>query len=69
MKIVDLKGDVALVDLDGVQRRVSVQLIEAAAVGDYVIVHSGFAIHKLDAQQARESLEILRQAAAAMDED
>ena len=65
-KIVALQGEYALVDLDGIQRQVSLRLVEDVGVGDYVIVHSGFAIHKIDEDQARESLAILRQAVGLM---
>lgn len=66
-KIVALQGDYAMVDLDGVRKQVSMQLIDKVCIGDYVIVHSGFAIQKIDADQANEALVLLRQAAGLMD--
>jgi hydrogenase expression/formation protein HypC len=53
-----------VIDVDGVQRRASLLLVEDAAVGDYVIVHAGFALHKIDEAAALESLKILKEAAA-----
>lgn len=61
-------NEIATVDVDGVRRQVSVMLIEEPRVGDYVIVHAGFAIHRIDESVAMESLQILKEAAAAADE-
>ena len=55
------------VDMAGIQKRVSLILLEDAQVGDYVIVHAGFGIHKIDEEAARESLRILREAAYLLD--
>jgi len=54
----------AQIDVDGVQRTASLLLLEDAAVGDYVIVHAGFAIHKIDEAAAMETLALLKEAAA-----
>jgi hydrogenase expression/formation protein HypC len=66
-KIVSIQYPIATIDVDGVQRQASVLLIEDAAVGDYVIVHAGFAIQKIDEDAALESLKYLREAAALVD--
>ena len=63
-KIVKIENGVGTIDVDGVQRTASLLLVEDAAVGDYVIVHAGFALHKIDEADAMESLRILREAAA-----
>lgn len=55
------ESGMATIDVQGVQRQASLMLIEDPAVGDYVIVHAGFAIHKLDEAFALESLAILRE--------
>jgi len=52
------------IDVDGVRREVSLLLLEDARVGDWVIVHAGFAIQTIDEAAARESLDILRETAA-----
>jgi hydrogenase expression/formation protein HypC len=57
----------AVIDADGVRREASLLLVEDARVGDYVIVHAGFAIRKIDEAEAEESLRLLREAAAAFD--
>lgn len=68
-QITQIDGLSATIDVAGVQRQTSLMLLDDAQVGDYVIVHAGFAIQKLDAVSARETLELLRQAAAAAEDD
>ena len=63
-RITKIENDMAVIDADGVRREVSLLLIEDARVGDYVIVHAGFAIRKIDEVEAEESLRLLREAAA-----
>ena len=63
-KIVKIDNGVGTIDVDGVQRSASLLLVEDAVVGDYVIVHAGFALHKIDEADAMESLRILKEAAA-----
>ena len=57
----------ATIDVEGVQREASLLLLEDARVGDYVIVHAGFAIQKLNETAAQETLDLLREAIAAAD--
>ncbi|MEZ4568344.1 MAG: HypC/HybG/HupF family hydrogenase formation chaperone [Desulfobacterales bacterium] len=66
-RITAISGPMATIDVDGVRREVSLMLLEDAAVGDYVIVHAGFAIQKLEEEAAKESLELLREAMAQVD--
>ena len=63
MKIVEMRGETAVAEIGGVRREVNVQLLEGAGVGDYVIVHAGFAIQKLDREDAEETLRLLREMA------
>ncbi|MBS0513705.1 MAG: HypC/HybG/HupF family hydrogenase formation chaperone [Proteobacteria bacterium] len=56
--------DEALVDLDGVRKRISLAMVEGVAVGDYVIVHVGFALQKLDVDEAEATLALFREIAA-----
>ena len=58
----------ATIDVDGVKRSASLMLLEDAAVGDYVIVHAGFAIKKLDEEAAVETIRLLKEAAAFVDD-
>ena len=63
-KIVKIENNMGMIDIEGVTRETSLLLVEDAKVGDYVIVHAGFAIRKIDEAEAMESLKILRKAAA-----
>lgn len=58
-----LPDDWALVDLGGVESRVSLAFVEGVVAGDYVIIHVGHAIARLDVEQAEESLALFRQIA------
>jgi hydrogenase expression/formation protein HypC len=62
-KITRIENNMATIDVDGVQREASLLLLEDAKIGDYVIVHAGFAIQKIDEQAAMETLALLREAA------
>ena len=55
------------IDVDGVTRQASLLLLENPQVGDWVIVHAGFAIQKISPQTARESLDILKATLAAIE--
>jgi len=59
-----LDGDQALVELGGVRKPVSLALVSDAQVGDYVIVHVGFAIGRVDADEAQRTLELFAEMAA-----
>lgn len=67
-KIVQMEDGLGIVEVDGVRREVSLMLLEEPRLGDYVIVHAGFALHKLDEEAAMETLALLREA-LAMTED
>lgn len=60
-----LDGDACRVDLGGVRKEISLALVDGAEVGDYVIVHVGYALSKLDAEEAERTLELF--AAAGLD--
>jgi hydrogenase expression/formation protein HypC len=68
-KIKSIQDQMATIDMEGTQRDVSLLLIEDPKIGDFVIVHAGFAIHKIDEHDAMESLKVLRQMASLMDSD
>jgi hydrogenase expression/formation protein HypC len=61
-KIIIIEDNVATIDVDGVQREASLLLLEDAMVGEYVIVHAGFAIQRIDEAAAMETLKLLREA-------
>jgi hydrogenase expression/formation protein HypC len=56
-----LDSDLAIIDAGGVRMRVSLALVPEAAVGDYVIVHAGFGISRLDAEEAAQTLALFSQ--------
>jgi len=60
-KIIEINDSVAKVEVDGVVRDASIMLLEDAEIGDYVIVHAGFAISKVDEAAALQTIEDMRQ--------
>jgi hydrogenase expression/formation protein HypC len=68
-KIVEIREGLGIIDADGVIREISLLLLDEAKVGDYVIVHAGFALHKIDEEAAMESLKILREALALTEQE
>lgn len=61
MRVAKIDGDLAICEVDGVQREASLMMVEDVAVGDFVIIHAGFAIQKLDEEDAQETLRIFRE--------
>lgn len=59
-----LPDDMAVVSLDGVSKEISVALIEDLVIGDYVIVHVGYALTKIDPEEAKRTLELLAELGA-----
>jgi hydrogenase expression/formation protein HypC len=67
-RVVELIGsDEALVELDGIRKRISLALVDGIEVGDHVIVHVGFALQKLDVEEAEATLALLREIGALPD--
>lgn len=63
-KVVSLLDDgLASVDIGGVKKDISIALIDDVNVGDYVIIHTGFALSKLDPEEAEETLELFAEIA------
>jgi len=60
MRITQISGPVASVEVSGVSRQVRVDLLPAASVGDYVLVHAGLAIAIVDQEEAEATLSLLR---------
>jgi hydrogenase expression/formation protein HypC len=65
VKITCIEDDQADVDIGGVSRRVSIALTPEARVGDYVLLHTGYAINVLNEAEAKETLDILERMVAA----
>ncbi len=62
-----LPDDMARVSLEGVSKIISLALVDDVAVGDYVILHVGYALTRLDAAEAERTLALLDEAIAAHD--
>lgn len=62
MRLVAIDGVVGQAELQGVQRQVMLDLVPEATIGQYVIVHAGYAIQLLDEAAAAETLALLREA-------
>ncbi|HEB51344.1 MAG TPA: HypC/HybG/HupF family hydrogenase formation chaperone [Desulfobulbus sp.] len=78
MKVVEIREGgnslfapgLAIVDADGIRREVRLDLVDRQPeIGDYLIIHAGFAIHCLDPAEARANLRLMQQMAAAIDQD
>ncbi len=61
MKVLEISGDTAVVELSGTRSVISTMLLEEVNVGEFVIVHAGFGIQVLDEQEAEETLSLIRQ--------
>ena len=64
VKVVSLEGNEAEVEIGGVSRRVSIVLTPEARVGDYVLLHTGYAINVINEAEAQETLKILEEMAS-----
>jgi len=65
MKILSIKpdGTTGVAEFDGVKRDVNLTLIDNPCIGDYVIIHAGFAIEKFNVEEAEKQLELFRELA------
>ena len=59
-KIIEINGEDAKVDYGGVEKEIKINLIDDPKIDDYVLIHAGFAIEKLNKKSAEDSLEIIR---------
>ena len=71
VEVVDETNHIARVDVSGVKRNVNIALVrpEGIAPGDWVLIHVGFAMSKIDEREAQETLDLLRQMGAAYDDE
>lgn len=61
-RILSLNGDQAVVDFDGVEKEVNISLIKGVKVGEYAMVHAGFAIQKMGEENAMEVFKLYKEA-------
>lgn len=64
-----LEHEQAIVDMGGVRKPISTALLDDVAVGDYVIVHVGFALSRLDPEEAAETLKLFAELAEAINDE
>jgi hydrogenase expression/formation protein HypC len=62
-KVIEINKNVAKVEVGGLLRDISLDLCPEVSLGDYVLIHTGFAIQRLDEEDAKETLDLLRQMA------
>lgn len=60
-RIMEIKGGTATADVAGTRKEISLRLLEGVAIGDFVIIHAGFAIEKLDKERALETLALIEE--------
>jgi len=68
-KVVTINGSLANVNMMGNERLVSIDLVPEVTIGEYVLVHAGFAIGIIDAESAKETEELLLEVAKAYEEE
>jgi len=68
VEIVDEAGAIAKVEVGGVRRNINVALLDAVRVGDYVLIHVGFALSKVDEHEAVKTLRLLEELGSYQDE-
>ena len=61
MKLIQMENLDGIVESSGVKREVRLDLLEEVELGDYLLIHAGYAIQRLDAQEAKETLELIEQ--------
>jgi hydrogenase expression/formation protein HypC len=68
VKVLSVNGEEAEVDIGGVNRTISIMLTPEARPGDYVLMHTGYAISTINEEEARQTLELFEQILASGDE-
>ena len=61
IEMVDAENNIAKVDVGGVRRNINTGMLDDTKVGDYVLIHVGFAMSKIDEREAEETLRILKE--------
>jgi hydrogenase expression/formation protein HypC len=62
-RILRIEGNLALVDMAGVNREADIRMVSNVRVGEYVLIHAGFAIEKIEEKDAEETLRLFREIA------
>jgi len=62
-RILRIEGNLAIVDMAGVKREADIRMVSNVRVGEYVLIHAGFAIEKIEEKDAEETLRLFREMA------
>ncbi len=68
-EVIEINDKEATVDFGGVQREVRIDTLDEVETGEYVIVHTGFAIEKLDEEEAKKTLDLWKEMGEAQKEE
>jgi hydrogenase expression/formation protein HypC len=61
MRLVERDEGLGVVEIDDVRREISLMLLDDAKVGEFLLIHAGYAIGRVDETEAKETIELLRQ--------
>ncbi|MFO7915204.1 MAG: HypC/HybG/HupF family hydrogenase formation chaperone [Candidatus Krumholzibacteriales bacterium] len=61
MKVAEIEGNDAVAEAGSVRKNIRLDLLDDVAIGDYVLIHTGYAIEKIDREEALETIDLLRQ--------
>ncbi|MDQ3134447.1 MAG: HypC/HybG/HupF family hydrogenase formation chaperone [Acidobacteriota bacterium] len=68
VEIVDIENQIAKVEVGGVRRNINTGMLDETRIGDYVLIHVGFAMSKIDEHEAEETLRLLKEIDLYQDE-
>ena len=60
MIVKEIEGDAAVVEAGGIRKNVRLDLLDDVSLGDYVLIHTGYAIEKIDSKEAEETLDLIK---------
>lgn len=66
-RIISMDGNEAVGEMNGIRKKIRIDVIKELQIGDYVMVHAGFAIEKLNEVQAKETIEALNELQKALE--
>ncbi len=68
-KIEEIDGNIAVVDVMGVKNRIAIDMVKNIQIGDYLMIHAGYAIEKIDENEAMLTLELFKELGGLLDKD
>ncbi len=60
MKVVEIEGSEAIAEAGGIRKKIRLDLLDGIVLGDYVLIHTGYAIEKMHPDEAVETLELIK---------